>query len=100
MRSAERARRRVSCWTTSSERGRLVRRSTTFTSIAFATLLLLTILPTTALRAQTLADRVPGDSFVYFGWKGTATPGNGYDKSHLQAVLTASKLQPTIEQLI
>jgi hypothetical protein len=60
------------------------------TVVVVALTLVLTIISPRNLRAQALADRIPADSFVYFGWKGTDTPDNGYKGSHLQAVFEAS----------
>lgn len=73
-------------------------RTTIVARLTVALLLLLKLSP--ALHAQVLADKVPGDSFVYLGWKGTDTPDNGYAGSHLQAVLGASKMQAAFEQAI
>ena len=67
--------------------------------ILFA-LTVVTISFASAIRAQTLADRVPGDSFAYFEWRGTAAPDNGYRGSHLQAVLEASKFQATFNEVV
>lgn len=56
------------------------------------------------LFAQALADRVPADATVYFGWKGTDDPGAGYAQSHLKALVDTSRvaqlLHETIPQLI
>jgi prepilin-type processing-associated H-X9-DG protein len=51
-------------------------------------------------RAQTLADRVPGDAIAYVGWKGADTPDNGYAGSHLQAVIDASGFAQLRDQLV
>ena len=42
--------------------------------------------------AQALADKVPQDAMIYFGWKGADNLGPAYEQSHLKAVLDASNL--------
>jgi prepilin-type processing-associated H-X9-DG protein len=49
--------------------------------------------------AQPLADRVPSDAAVYFGWKGTENLGSAYSGSHLKAVLDSSDLVNAWEKL-
>ena len=39
--------------------------------------------------AQPLADRVPADALLYFGWSGSENIGATYDQSRLKAVLAA-----------
>ncbi|HEX8341069.1 MAG TPA: hypothetical protein VF624_09190, partial [Tepidisphaeraceae bacterium] len=50
--------------------------------------------------AQPLADRVPGDAVVYFGWRGTRDPGPGFDDSHTAAILKESKISELIDKTI
>lgn len=45
------------------------------------------------LRAQGLEQSVPGDAIVYIGWAGAESMGEGYDQSHLKAVLEASQIK-------
>jgi prepilin-type processing-associated H-X9-DG protein len=61
---------------------------------------LLPILFCGTVRAQTLAERVPGDAIAYLGWKGTDAAANGYAGSHLQAVVDASGFAELRDQLI
>ena len=50
--------------------------------------------------AQPLADRVPGDALIYFGWTGSDTMGPGYAGSHLEAVLKDSQMTEFVNQSI
>lgn len=50
--------------------------------------------------AQPLADRVPGDALIYFGWSGSETMGPGYAGSHLEAVLKESQFSEFVNQSI
>ena len=56
------------------------------------------------LFAQALAERVPADAVVYFGWKGADDLGPAYAQSHLKAMIDASNVaqlvHDTIPQLI
>src|SRR5690348_6519330 len=54
---------------------------------------LLVLLCSTApvARSQPLADRLPADTIVYVGWAGSQSL-EGYDQSHLKAVLDASNI--------
>jgi prepilin-type processing-associated H-X9-DG protein len=52
------------------------------------------------LFAQALADRVPADAVVYFGWKGADDLGPGYAQSHLKAMLDASNVAQLIHETI
>jgi hypothetical protein len=54
--------------------------------------LALTIVPAFC-QAQTLADRLPGDTVFYLGWKGVDSLGPDYDQSHLKAIADASHLR-------
>jgi prepilin-type processing-associated H-X9-DG protein len=51
-----------------------------------------------SVRAQPLADRVPGDALIYFGWTGADSMGPGYAGSHLEAVVKASKFQELLNE--
>lgn len=55
------------------------------------TFLIAVSVPIAAL-AQPLADRVPQDTVVYVGWRGSTSLGQSYEASHLKAVLEASGL--------
>jgi prepilin-type processing-associated H-X9-DG protein len=59
---------------------------------SIATCLLAVILFPAVGLGQALSDRMPGDAMIYVGWKGTDSPGAGYDQSHLKAVLDASQI--------
>lgn len=48
--------------------------------------------------AQPLADRVPKDAVVYIGWRGSTAMGEGYDQSHLKALLESSGLPRFVEE--
>jgi hypothetical protein len=50
--------------------------------------------------SQPLADRVPADSVIYFGWPGTDNPVSGYEGSRLQAVVRASNFKPLFQQTL
>ena len=50
--------------------------------------------------AQPLIDRVPGDAFLYIGWRGTDALGLAYEQSHLAAIIKASNLKAIPEQMI
>jgi prepilin-type processing-associated H-X9-DG protein len=50
--------------------------------------------------AQPLADKVPGDALIYFGWSGSDTMGPGYAGSHLEAVLKDSQMTEFVNQSI
>ena len=52
------------------------------------------------VRAQTLAEHVPGDAIAYLGWKGAETADNGYAGSHLQAIIDASGWADVRDQVI
>jgi prepilin-type processing-associated H-X9-DG protein len=56
--------------------------------------------PPRSARGQALADRVPGDAVVYLGWAGCEQAGEAYAASHLKAVLDASDVQATLQQLL
>jgi prepilin-type processing-associated H-X9-DG protein len=47
-----------------------------------------------ALRAtaQPLVDSIPSDAVIYASWSGTSDMGDGYEGSHLQAVMQASSM--------
>jgi hypothetical protein len=50
--------------------------------------------------AQALADRVPADTILYVGWRGSDTPGSGYEGSHLQAVLAESNFPKVFDEML
>jgi hypothetical protein len=50
--------------------------------------------------AQPLADRVPQDAIVYFGWTGADHMGPGYEGSHLKAVLDASDFPKLFDEFL
>lgn len=50
--------------------------------------------------AQPLADRLPQDTLVYFGWRGADALGPGFAGSHLKAVLEASDFSQFINEFI
>ena len=50
--------------------------------------------------AQTLADHVPADAIIYFGWRGVADPGLGYEGSHLKAVIDQSELPKLLREAV
>src|SRR5688572_15842850 len=52
------------------------------------------------LRAQPLADRVPEDAIVYFGWCGASGLPSGYQQSHLKALLDESNLPELFSQFM
>lgn len=39
-----------------------------------------------------LVDKIPGDAVLYIGWRGSRDLGEGYDQSHLKAVLDKSNV--------
>ena len=49
---------------------------------------------------QTLAERVPADSVVYFGWRGTADPGPGYAGSRWAAALKESNFAKFVDDTL
>lgn len=49
---------------------------------------------------QPLADRVPADALIYFGWGGSETMGPGYAGSHLEAVLKDSQMSELLNKSI
>jgi len=50
--------------------------------------------------AQALADRVPADAMIYFGWRGADDLGPGYDQSNLKAVLADSNIPQFINDFL
>jgi prepilin-type processing-associated H-X9-DG protein len=51
-------------------------------------------------RAQPLADRVPDDAIVYFGWRGGESMGQAYEQSNLKAMLDATDLRAIFYQTL
>lgn len=68
-------------------------------SMRWVVLLLAVALPAVA-RAQTLAERLPGDAILYVGWSGVQKPGAGYAGSNLEAVVAASNLQKFTDEFL
>jgi prepilin-type processing-associated H-X9-DG protein len=52
----------------------------------------LTVLAATLVRAQPLADRVPEDAIIYFGWSGADSLPAEYQGSHLKSLLEQSNI--------
>ena len=50
--------------------------------------------------AQSLADRVPADSMVYVGWKGSADMGPAYPASNLKAVMDDSNIPDFVDRFL
>ena len=61
---------------------------------------LLFLVPSWCLADAPLADRVPGDALVYFGWAGSQSLGPAYPSSHLKAMLDASALPELMDNLV
>src|SRR6185436_139162 len=57
------------------------------------------IFPTSAL-AQPLADKVPANSILYFGWQGSDNLGPAYADSHFKAVLDQSNIPAVFNDMI
>ncbi len=47
-----------------------------------------------------LADRIPGDALIYWGWPGSQSMGPAYSASHLKAVLDASAIPQMFEEFL
>ena len=54
--------------------------------------LLVVVLFVSPVVAQPLADKVPANSLIYFGWRGSDDLGPGYAESHTKAILDQSNL--------
>ena len=52
------------------------------------------------VRAQALADRVPGDAVIYVGWAGAEAAKAKYGETHLKAVLDALKISHSSQTLV
>jgi hypothetical protein len=52
------------------------------------------------LLAQPLADRVPANALIYFGWRGTDDLGPAYNDSHLKAIVDQSNYRAVIDQML
>lgn len=61
---------------------------------------LIMVLCANGATAQPLADHVPADALIYFGWAGTQTPAPGYDGSRLQAIMDESNFPALIDEFI
>src|SRR2546423_489883 len=53
-----------------------------------------------AAPAQPLADRLPNDALVYFGWRGADAMGSGFAGPHLKAVLDASDFSQVVNDFL
>ena len=62
-------------------------------------LLVLFLAAAPVARSQPLADRLPADTIVYVGWGGTQSV-EGYDASHLKAILEASSLPAVFTEFL
>ena len=58
--------------------------------------LILLIVPA-AVRAQSLASRMPSDTMIYLGWEGTDKLQPAYNQSHLKAILDATTIQDFLQ---
>jgi prepilin-type processing-associated H-X9-DG protein len=67
--------------------------------IAALSILALVMFPSLSL-AQALADRVPADSIVYVGWRGSQSLGAGYDRSNLKAFLAESQIPQFCDEFL
>ena len=65
----------------------------------FAALVIVLSIPAFA-RAQTLANRVPGDSVIYVGWAGVNSDVPGYQGSKFQAMLADSNIPAVVDDFI
>jgi prepilin-type processing-associated H-X9-DG protein len=59
--------------------------------LRFCAFLALLLVPHFCL-AQPMADRVPSDAVIYFGWQGGDSLGTAYDQSHLKGVIDSSTI--------
>lgn len=55
---------------------------------------------TTAARAQPLVEQVPADAIVYVGWLGWDAKSPGFEGSHLKAILEAGEFQKLINETL
>jgi hypothetical protein len=62
--------------------------------------LLVVVASPALVRAQALADRVPADTTLYFGWQGVDSAAPGFAGSHLQAVLADSNIPRVIDEFL
>jgi len=62
--------------------------------------LLATLLTSTGVHAQPLADKLPGDALIYVAWRGADHLGPAYDQSHLKAVLDASNIPQLVNEFL
>lgn len=63
-------------------------------------ILIITAVTAATAFAQPLAERVPADAIVYFGWRGTADPGKAYDGSRWQAIAAQSQFNKLIDDTL
>jgi hypothetical protein len=66
---------------------------------AFAACLVLIISSAARAAGAPLADRIPADAMIYFGWAG-ADRAPGYDGSHFKAVIDASDLPKLFDKVV
>lgn len=70
-----------------------------FLAASFAAACLFGAWPTQS-HAQPLADRVPGDAMIYWGFKGLENMGPGFDQSRFKAVLDASEAAKFMSEFV
>jgi prepilin-type processing-associated H-X9-DG protein len=65
-----------------------------------AAVLVLFFAPALLWAEPPLADRVPADAIIYFGWRGSADLGPAYPQSNLKAVLDDSDVPEFIDRFL
>jgi prepilin-type processing-associated H-X9-DG protein len=70
-----------------------------FTSLRLVAWFAVAAFPVLA-QAQVLADKVPADTILYVGWRGTESPGPGFEGSHLQAFLADSNIPAVAKEFL
>ena len=68
------------------------------TMIRFLSCLAGLLLLSSGVRADVLADKVPGDAILYVSWAGTSTLQGQYAQSRLKEILDASTFQRYLDQ--
>ena len=67
----------------------------------FSTLVLLVAVIAPSIDfAQPLADKLPDDAVIYYGWRGTDDLGPGYPGSHFKEFLDASQIRQLLTQFL
>jgi prepilin-type processing-associated H-X9-DG protein len=66
----------------------------------FTFILLLVLASSADLYAQPLADRLPGDTVIYAGWRGSGDLGPAYAESHARALVDESNLPELFDQFV